>query len=84
LALGRTFAINLGIDHRRVVTQILLLVSVLIAVSTALVGPILFFGLLVAAVVLERLFAFDTALAIVIEFLGGLVFIALVLKQSAR
>jgi len=41
LALGRTFAINQGIDHRRVVTKTLLLVSVLVAVSTALVGSVL-------------------------------------------
>jgi len=114
LALGRATAINLGVAHRRVVTSILILIAVLVAVSTALVGPVLFFGLLVAAlahylvgshrhchllpaavllaivclvggqVVLERLFAFDTALAIVIEFLGGLVFIFMILKQGAR
>jgi len=114
LALGRATAINLGVAHRRVVTGILILVAVLVAVSTALVGPVLFFGLLVAAlshylvgshrhcyllpaavllatvflvggqVVIERLFAFDTALAIVIEFLGGLVFIFMILRQSAR
>jgi len=114
LALGRATAINLGVAHQRVVTMILILVSILVAVSTALVGPVLFFGLLVAAlahylvgshrhrhllpaavllavvflvggqVMLERLFAFDTALAIVIEFLGGLVFIFMILKQNAR
>jgi iron complex transport system permease protein len=33
---------------------------------------------------LERVFAFDTALSIIIEFLGGLVFIVLVLRRSAR
>ncbi|KXU35350.1 enterobactin ABC transporter permease [Cephaloticoccus primus] len=112
LALGRATAINLGVAHRRVVTLVLILVSILVAVSTALVGPVLFFGLLVSAlahylvgshrhrhllpaavllavvllvggqVVLERVFAFNTALAIVIEFLGGVVFILMILKQS--
>jgi len=112
LSLGRANAINLGVAHRRVVTLILMLVSILVAVSTALVGPVLFFGLLVSAlahtllgssrhrhllpgavllavillvggqVVLERLFAFDTALSIVIEFLGGAVFLVMILRQG--
>ena len=35
-------------------------------------------------VVLERIFAFNTALSIIIEFLGGIVFIGLILKRGAR
>ncbi len=48
LLLGRETAISLGIDYRRSVIAVLILVTVLVAVSTALVGPITFFGLLVA------------------------------------
>ncbi len=48
LALGRDSAISLGIDHRRETIIVLLLVTVMISVSTALVGPVTFFGLLVA------------------------------------
>ena len=48
LLLGRETAISLGIDYRRSVTLVLILVTVLVAISTALVGPITFFGLLVA------------------------------------
>ncbi|MDW0110104.1 iron chelate uptake ABC transporter family permease subunit [Sporosarcina aquimarina] len=48
LSLGRDTAINLGIDHDKIVKMMLILSSVLIAVSTALVGPITFFGLIVA------------------------------------
>jgi len=48
LALGRERAINLGVDHARMVTALVLLVAVLVAVSTALAGPVLFFGLLVS------------------------------------
>ncbi|KKC38170.1 enterobactin ABC transporter permease [Devosia epidermidihirudinis] len=114
LSLGRAQAINLGVDYKRTVVTILVMVSVLVAVSTALVGPITFFGLLVASLahglvgnsrhkyilpaavllavtclvggqtVLERLFAFDTALSIIIEFLGGIVFIYLILRRAAR
>ena len=114
LSLGRAQAINLGVDYRRTVMTILVLVAVLVSVSTALVGPVTFFGLLVATLahslvgnsrhryllpaavllaviclvggqtLLERVFSFDTALSIIIEFLGGIVFIFLVLRRAAR
>ncbi len=114
LALGREPAINLGVDHSRVVHRILLIVTILVSVSTALVGPITFFGLLVANLaymiagstkhrivlpvavllailcivggqtILERVFSFNTALSVIIEFLGGLVFIILLVRGNAR
>ncbi len=48
LGLGREAATGLGVDHRRTVMAVLMIVAVLVSVSTALVGPITFFGLLVA------------------------------------
>ncbi|MGF0540704.1 iron chelate uptake ABC transporter family permease subunit [Agrobacterium sp. ES01] len=114
LSLGREAAVNLGLDHRRMVTLAMALVAILVSVSTALVGLVTFFGLLVAnlayvlmpsfrhrhvlplaiflsvtllvggQILLERLFAFSTALSIVIEFFGGLVFIILLLRGKAR
>ncbi|MGZ9810171.1 iron chelate uptake ABC transporter family permease subunit [Pseudoroseicyclus sp. H15] len=48
-ALGRVTARSLGLDHERVVMLALLLVALLVAVSTALVGPITFLGLLAAS-----------------------------------
>lgn len=48
LALGRDHAIGLGLSHDRLVLGLLASVTVLVAVSTALVGPAGFFGLLVA------------------------------------
>jgi len=48
LALGREQAINLGLDYQNSVMLVLFLVSILVATSTALVGPVTFFGLLVA------------------------------------
>jgi iron complex transport system permease protein len=114
LALGRETAINLGVPYRRMVTGALVIIAVLVSVSTALVGPITFFGLLVAnlayrivpshrhaavlpgaalvagialvggQLILERVFAFDTALAVIIEFLGGILFITLLLKGRLR
>ncbi|MGY1606116.1 MULTISPECIES: iron chelate uptake ABC transporter family permease subunit [unclassified Geodermatophilus] len=48
LTLGEPAAVGLGVDHRRVVMTLVTAVSVMVAASTALVGPILFFGLVVA------------------------------------
>lgn len=48
LSLGAPMAIGLGVNHRRVVMTLFLVVSIMVAASTALVGPILFFGLIVA------------------------------------
>ncbi|WP_413733006.1 iron chelate uptake ABC transporter family permease subunit [Sodalis sp. RH20] len=48
LVLGRDSAINLGIDYTRTVRTILMIIAILVSVSTALVGPVTFFGLLVA------------------------------------
>lgn len=48
LALGRETAINLGVDHKRETMIVLGLVTIFVSVSTALVGPVTFFGLLVA------------------------------------
>lgn len=114
LALGRDMALNLGIDYPRVALRLLVLIAVLVSVSTALVGPVTFLGLLVANLayallrsdrhrhvlpaavllgvvflvggqfLLERLFGFNTALAVVIEFFGGLMFIALLMRRVAR
>lgn len=114
LALGRDVAINVGVDHRRVVMRVLLACSLLVAVSTALVGPVTFFGLLVVSLgyqlcrgfshawllpivvligaialvggqlVLEKVFGFGTALSVVIEFTGGILFLYLLLKGSLK
>lgn len=48
LALGEAASISLGVDHRRVVMHTVLVIGVLVGVCTALVGPVTFFGLLVA------------------------------------
>lgn len=114
LALGRETAVNLGINFQRVVAILLIVITILVSVSTALVGPVTFFGLLVSnlayqiigthkhrwilpcAVVLslmfliggqmlvERLFSFNTSLSIIVEFLGGLMFIFLLIRGAAR
>lgn len=112
LSLGRDTAINLGIEYDALVKKMLIISAVLIAVSTALVGPITFFGLIVANLayqffatykhsilitgaalfsiislvggqwIVERLFTFSTTLSVIINFVGGIYFIYLLLKES--
>ncbi|CAN2253845.1 petrobactin ABC transporter permease YclO [Bacillus vallismortis] len=55
LSLGREHAVNLGIDYDKVVKQMLVVVAILVSVSTALVGPIMFLGLLVVNLAREFL-----------------------------
>lgn len=47
LALGRTIAIPLGLNYTREVKYALGVASILVACATALVGPLMFFGLLI-------------------------------------
>ena len=47
--LGRNQAINLGINYSRNTLWLLLWIAALVATATAVVGPVSFFGLLVAA-----------------------------------
>lgn len=110
--LDKDNAISLGVDVKKVTKQVLILVSILIAVSTALVGPILFFGLLVANLtrqcfstyrhqvlmtgaslmvvcmllsgqwLVERVFEFETTLSVIVNFVGGLYFLSLLIRQK--
>lgn len=112
LSLGREVAINLGVDYDRVVKAMLVVVTILVSVSTALVGPITFLGLLVVnlshqffktykhsylilgsvfisiialvggQLIITRLMNFKTTLSVIINFVGGLYFIYLLLKES--
>ncbi|MFR3911221.1 MAG: iron chelate uptake ABC transporter family permease subunit [Clostridium paraputrificum] len=47
MSLGRDEAINLGVDYDKVTKKTLVVIVILTSVSTALVGPITFLGLLV-------------------------------------
>ena len=112
MALGHATAQGLGVDPRRMVRQVLLVSVLMVSVTTALVGPVTFLGLIVANLayqispygrhswtmpiagvlavvmlvagqaVLEYVFALGTVLSIIIEFGGGLVFIAMVVSRS--
>ncbi|MCP3740190.1 iron chelate uptake ABC transporter family permease subunit [Rossellomorea sp. BNER] len=112
LSLGREEAVNLGVDYHFIVKRLLIIVAVLISISTALVGPLTFLGLIVANVayeflktyrhsyfiigsmlisiialiggqlIVERVFSFTTTLSVIINFVGGVYFIYLLLKEN--
>ena len=48
LSLGRDQAINLGVDYDKLVKKMIIVISILISISTALIGPMTFLGLIVA------------------------------------
>lgn len=112
LALGKDDAINLGVPYDYVVKRLLIVVAVLISISTALIGPITFLGLLVVNVtyeflktyrhfyliigstlisiiallggqfIVEKIFTFQTTISVIINFVGGVYFIYLLLKEN--
>lgn len=114
MSLGRDNAINLGVNYDRIVLQVIILSSVLIATSTALVGPVTFLGLIVANLayqyfatykhivliagaslisiialvggqfVVQHVFNLSTTISVIINFVGGLYFIYLILKESRK
>lgn len=59
LALGREHAVNLGVPYDKVTVKLLAAVSVLVATSTALVGPVTFLGLLIANLAREMLSGYE-------------------------
>ncbi|SFJ67577.1 iron complex transport system permease protein [Halobacillus dabanensis] len=112
LSLGKSHAVNLGVPYDSVVKKLLIVVTIFIAVGTALVGPITFLGLLVVNIayhflptykhsilmigssfiaiialvggqwVVERVFTFSTTISVIINFVGGVYFIHLLLKEN--
>lgn len=112
LNLGRDNAVNLGVDYKKTVKVLLFNVFCLVSISTALVGPITFLGLLVVnlarhlspgyghdrllisssliaitalllgQIIAERILNFAVPISIIINFLGGIYFIYLLVKEN--
>lgn len=112
LLLGKDNAINLGINYEKFSKKTLLVVCILVAVSTSLVGQITFLGLLtvnisyqfiqtyshkyriIAAIfisifalvfgqfVVERVLNYNSTVSVIINFIGGIYFIYLLIKEN--
>ena len=76
LSLGRDAATSLGINHRRQTMVTLFFVSILMAVSTALVGPMTFLGFLVATLSYQLADTYDHRYIYPMSFLIGFVVLA--------
>lgn len=76
MGLGREAAVNLGLNHKRLLISSLLLIAVLMAVSTALVGPMTFFGFLTAMITYQLADTFDHRLLFPMGVLVGFVILA--------
>lgn len=111
-SLGRDPATALGANHRRSVIYALILVAVLMSVSTALIGPLTFYGFLVAILTYQAAPTYDHryvlpmslaigfliitgayflmyhvfnaqgVVSIIIEMVGGLTFLAVILRKG--
>ncbi|MCL2521605.1 MAG: iron chelate uptake ABC transporter family permease subunit [Erysipelotrichales bacterium] len=114
MSLGREIAIGLGVNYKIISIRILIIVSILVSISTALVGPVMFLGILVANIsyhfmktykhiyiipasilisgialiggqyLVSRGLNFPINLSILINFIGGIYFIFLLLKQRGQ
>ena len=112
LSLGAPTATNLGINHRRESIIVLVIVAIMMAVSTALVGPLTFLGFLVATLtyqfadtydhkrlfpmaallgfvvlggayfVMKNIFYAEGVVSIIIEIVGGGVFLLVILRKG--
>ena len=73
ISLGKDITQNLGLDHRAEVMRTLFFVSILMAVSTALVGPMTFLGFLVATLAYQFADSYDHRYIFPISALLGFV-----------
>jgi iron complex transport system permease protein len=76
LALGKDTTLNLGLNHRFETMRVLFLVSVLMATSTALVGPMTFLGFLVATLAYQFADTYDHRRIFPVAALTGFVVLA--------
>jgi len=112
MALGKEAATSLGVPYRRQLMYTLFLVSILMAVSTSLVGPMTFLGFLVATLayqfadtydhrrifpvavltgfcvlagayfIIKNVFSAQGAVSVIIELVGGTLFLIVILRKG--
>lgn len=112
MSLGRDAAVGLGLNYKAELMKALFLVSLLMAVSTALVGPMTFLGFLVATLayqfsetydhrrifpiavlvgfvvlsgayfIMKHVFYAQGVVSIIIELVGGTVFLIVLLRKG--
>lgn len=114
VSLGKDVATNLGVSYKNTVIFTLIFVAILMSISTALIGPMTFFGFLVATLTYQlvktydhkyifamtislgfliltssyflmyHVFSAQGVVSIIIEMVGGLVFLALIFRKDKQ
>jgi len=112
LSLGSAVSTSLGLEHRRETIKVLIAVSILMAMTTSLVGPMTFLGFLIATMaysiadtyshraifpiafllgfvlltgayfVLRHIFYAQGAVTVIVELIGGLVFLIVIMRKG--
>ena len=75
LSLGQEHAINLGVDYHKLVLRQLMVISVLVSISTVLVGPITFLGILIVSLGRKIISGYRHSYRIVATVLLGGIFL---------
>ncbi len=76
ITLGKDQAINLGVNYDKSISRILLAVVILIAIATALVGPISFLGLIIANISRQLFKTFRHTYLLIGSVLAGIIILA--------
>ncbi|MGA9873285.1 MAG: iron chelate uptake ABC transporter family permease subunit, partial [Rhodococcus sp. (in: high G+C Gram-positive bacteria)] len=77
LLLGREAALGIGVSHKRELTLMLMLIALMVAFSTALVGPMTFYGFIVATLAYQITGSYKHHYVLPMAFLLGLLTLAL-------
>ncbi len=87
MLLGREQSINLGLNYEKLSRRYLLLIAVLISITTSLVGPITFFGIVIVNIAREISASFKHKDLIILTMLIGsfiLIFSQLLLERILK
>ncbi|MFI3164772.1 MAG: iron chelate uptake ABC transporter family permease subunit [Bacillota bacterium] len=76
ITMGKNQAINLGVDYDKTISRILLAVVILIAIATALVGPISFLGLIIANISRQLFKTYKHSYLLLGSMLAGIIVLA--------
>ncbi len=71
-SLGRSHAINLGVDYDKTISRLLIVVALYVSISTALVGPLIFLGLVAISIAREIFKTYDHKYLIIASALIGI------------
>lgn len=90
LSLGKDLSINLGINYQKISKHLMIIIAILTSISTALVGPITFLGLLVVNITYElfksskhNILLLACVLISILALLGGVFFVSRVFDYNA-